>query len=191
MKNVLCYLGIIFLLFLIVLPPVLRIVLNDKEEEVEEAPIVRKTLSCDSDIYLTRSSYENDVIKTVIIKKIEVKEDTETSDSKDITDNEEESGTDNRGNQESQDEESVPDTNETPSPNENPDNEEKTEFDKIFDKLSKDSQILKQEAEDGLIVQLDFSASDYNGLLLDDLRKNIDEEKIYYESQKMTCSIIE
>ena len=182
MKNFLCYLGIIVLIVLIALPPVLRLTLKaEGEEEEEEVHVVRKTLSCDSDSYLTRTSYENDEVKSVTIKKIEVKEENETSDNQDITNN-----------QENQDNTTSPNDEETQSPNETPDNkEEETEFDKLFNTLKEDSRVVKQEVEDGVIIKLDFTTSDYNGLLISDLIKSADEEKIYYENQKMICNIIE
>lgn len=179
MKNFLCYLGIIVLIVLIALPPVLRLTLKDEgEEEEEEVHVVRKTLSCDSDNYLTRTSYENDEITAVTIKKIETKIDTETNENEESTDN--------------QDDTTSSDNEETQSPNETPENqEEETEFDKLFNTLKEDSRVVKQEVEDGVIIKLDFTTSDYNGLLISDLIKSADEEKIYYENQKMICNIIE
>ena len=69
MKNILCYLGIIILLGLILLPPILRIVLPDKEkiEIVEKIEYIN--LSCNNDEYLTNTSYTNDKINMIIIKK--------------------------------------------------------------------------------------------------------------------------
>lgn len=69
MKKILCYLGILFLLFLLVLPPALRIFLKDKEDPVEE-DITKATLVCQNDTFVTNTNYENDEVKMIVIKKI-------------------------------------------------------------------------------------------------------------------------
>ena len=58
MKKLLCYLGILVLLFLAVLPPVLRIMLPEYgEEKEEEVVIVTTVLSCTSDDFIVNTSY--------------------------------------------------------------------------------------------------------------------------------------
>lgn len=68
MKKILCYLGILVLLFLLLLPPALRIFLKDKETVVEE-PIVKNILVCKNDDFITTTRYEGVDIKTIAIKR--------------------------------------------------------------------------------------------------------------------------
>lgn len=69
MKKVLCYLGIIILLGLTFLPPVLRMFLPDKDEIKEEVILKHQLLSCESDRFITRTSYENGSIQMIVIKR--------------------------------------------------------------------------------------------------------------------------
>ena len=71
MKKLLCYLGIIILLALILFPPMLRILLPDQEEVKEDVKIERIVLSCSNDEYITNTSYDNDKVNMIIIKKID------------------------------------------------------------------------------------------------------------------------
>lgn len=68
MKKILCYLGILVLLFLLLLPPALRIFLKDKETVVEE-PIVKNILVCKNDDFITTTRYEGVDIKKIAIKR--------------------------------------------------------------------------------------------------------------------------
>ena len=68
MKKILCYLGILFLLFLLFLPPALRIFLKDKETIVEE-PVVKNILVCKNDDFITTTRYEGVDIKKIAIKR--------------------------------------------------------------------------------------------------------------------------
>lgn len=68
MKKILCYLGILVLLFLLLLPPALRIFLKDKETVVEE-PVVKNILVCKNDDFITTTRYEGVDIKTIAIKR--------------------------------------------------------------------------------------------------------------------------
>lgn len=78
MKKVLCYLGILFFLFLTVLPPVLRTMLPEYgEEKEEEVVIVTTVLSCTSDDFIVNTSYENDKIRMIVMKKMKEVENTE------------------------------------------------------------------------------------------------------------------
>lgn len=68
MKKILCYLGILVLLFLLFLPPALRIFLKDKETVVEE-PVVKNILVCKNDDFITTTRYEGVDIKKIAIKR--------------------------------------------------------------------------------------------------------------------------
>lgn len=68
MKKILCYLGILVLLFLLFLPPALRIFLKDKETIVEE-PFVKNILVCKNDDFITTTRYEGVDIKKIAIKR--------------------------------------------------------------------------------------------------------------------------
>ena len=68
MKKILCYLGILVLLFLLLLPPALRIFLKDKETVVEE-PVVKNILVCKNDDFITTTRYEGVDIKKIAIKR--------------------------------------------------------------------------------------------------------------------------
>lgn len=69
MKNLLCYLGIMFALFLIALPPVLRITLPDKEEE-KKMVVETSILLCTNDKYMISTNYENESVRLIMIKKL-------------------------------------------------------------------------------------------------------------------------
>lgn len=68
MKKILCYLGILVLLFLLLLPPALRIFLKDKETVVEE-PVVKNILVCKNNDFITTTRYEGVDIKKIAIKR--------------------------------------------------------------------------------------------------------------------------
>ena len=68
MKKLLCYLGILILLFLLLLPPALRIFLKDKETQVEVS-VSKNILICKNDDFITTTTYEGTSIKKIIIKR--------------------------------------------------------------------------------------------------------------------------
>ena len=71
MKKLLCVFGIIGLLFLILFPPMLKILLPDVNENDKEVVEVKKvSLMCTSDNFATSTTYSNDKINMIIIKKI-------------------------------------------------------------------------------------------------------------------------
>lgn len=69
MKKVLCLFGIVVLFVLAFLPPILRIVLPSIEEKEKEAVKGNLILSCSTDDFLINTSYENEKVKMIIIKK--------------------------------------------------------------------------------------------------------------------------
>ena len=69
MKKTLCILGIAILLFLLLLPPVLRLALPDLEEKEEKPSMSLKYLTCTGVDYVTRTNYENDKPTLIVIRK--------------------------------------------------------------------------------------------------------------------------
>ena len=70
MKKILCYLGIIILLCLTLLPPVLRIMLPDKDQVKEEIVIKNQILSCEGERFITKTIYDNTKIQMIVIKRL-------------------------------------------------------------------------------------------------------------------------
>lgn len=78
MKKILCFLGIIGLLVLTFLPPVLRVVMKDKKTE----EVVKKEsgiLFCSNLEYVINTSYQNDKIQMIVIKKINTIPETDSN----------------------------------------------------------------------------------------------------------------
>lgn len=179
MKKSLCIAGIVLLIFLIILPPFLRIALPAKDEEKKEEKIVRQTLSCDSNNYLSRTSYENGIVKMIIIKKVNETTQTETDEEIKPPENSNEGVTPETPKDK--------ETEETPKEEE----EEETELAKLFKTLKKDSRVITKEVEDGEVITIDFSASEYSGLEVESLNKPINDQLAYYENNGLVCSVIE
>ena len=181
MKKVLCWLGIVLLIFLIAIPPVLRIVLPAKEEEQEEVKLIRKTLSCNSKVFLSATSYENDVVKMIVIKKTFTNTNLETDTTGDT-----ETDTEDNPDTETSDEtkpETTPDTETTDFEN--------TDLAKIFEEVKKDSRVVINEVDDGEVITIDYTVSDYSGLEIEDLNQPINDQFTYYEDNGLVCSILE
>jgi len=163
MKNLLYVLGIIVLLFFIMFPPILRIVLPDKdkikEDDVKE--LVVTILNCSNEKYITTTTYENAKITRISIKKNNLEEEENSEDNADLVDEES-----------------------------NEDTESKTIMDDIFDNLIKQNGVFQTNQESGTILTLDFSVSDIPGIDLSNIGKKIDDQKAFYESDNLVCSII-
>ena len=70
MKNILCYLGIILLIALILFPPILRITLPDREKIKQVVTEERIILFCSNSEYIANTSYNNQNIEMIAIKKV-------------------------------------------------------------------------------------------------------------------------
>lgn len=71
MKKILCYLGILVLLGLTILPPMLRVFMPDQGEEEEEVVKIESVaLACTSDKYMVNTNYKNNKVQMIVIKKI-------------------------------------------------------------------------------------------------------------------------
>lgn len=148
MKKILCYLGILVLLFLLLLPPALRIFLKDKEE-VEEKIVTKSILVCQNENFITTTKYEGVDIKLIAIKR-----------TKQIS----EDGS-----------EIVYDTN----------------LDKLIDSIKTDPTITYEENETASLITIDFDIYNHEYLDLSLITKPINDQKTYYESENLTCSIKE
>ena len=209
MNKSLCILEIIGLIILIIIPPALRIfVPKEKENEEEEIKLVVKALNCDGKEFITRTSYENDKVKMIVMKKV-IEDTTETNPDENTNSNEgnntensgennppeEENNTDTTRENTNPDENITPPTegSETPdNPKEEPnDDDNQNKFEAIFTRLSEDSRIARSDLEDGIVLTVDFSISAASDLNVGDLIKPINDQKIYYEDLGLVCSIIE
>lgn len=159
MKKILCYFGIIVLLGLVLFPPILRIVLPNKEEDNKNEVIERIILSCSNQEYIANSSYDNDKITMIIIKKLNVSSDRETEFYQ------------NQLNE-------LTDTTLTGN-----------ELKELFESLKDKSTVVHNVLDDGEVISIDFSLSDNKELNLTSLTKNVQEQKNFYESQKLNCMI--
>ncbi len=167
MKKVLCYLGIFVLLGLALLPPILRIALPNVEETKETIVISSKILSCSNDVFLANTSYENEKVKMIILKKLFSKEEIERR----------------KGLQEGLDDEEAQVLElETESL-------KSKELNDLFESIKEKSDILHNVLEDGEIVSIDFSVSEHKDLKIDDITQKMEEQQLYYENQELTCII--
>ena len=190
MKKLLCGLGIFFLTILILLPPALRIFVPEKTEtEKPKEKLVIKALSCDGDKYIARTSYENDNVKMILIKKnIALTEKDEENKEEVPSEDQGENQTETRDNEETTpDETPTEDTNQT-NPETSTDLEE---FEAVFTRLSEDSRVARSDMDDGISLTIDFSVPANSDLNIGNITKPIDEQKVYYENLGLTCSIIE
>ena len=192
MKKFLCFLGILGLIVLIAIPPTLRILVpKDNKEEEKKEELIIKALSCDSNTYVARTRYENDVIKMILIKKNAISNEENNEDNSTETpslENQEE-------NLETQDESEDQDNESQEEGETNPPNPEVSsdieKFEQLFTRLSEDSRVVKNEMEDGVSLTIDFSIYDNLDLNIENITKPINDQKIYYEDLGLVCSIIE
>ena len=165
MKSAMCYSGIIILVILIILPPILRITVPDKlfEEEKEEVINV-KNLRCSNDEFYIVTSYDNNQIREIVIKKLIQKE---------------------------SENDSTTDTNDTSLETPNPSTpQEPSELEEIYEKIKdkRKEQLIVQDDGEGIII--DFSVTNNSDLDIVKLIQPIDKQQSYYERQKMNCSTL-
>ena len=72
MKKLLCFLGIIIIIFLVLLPPMLRIFLKDKDEKSStfEVEITSYLLYCTNEEFVVINTYEEDKTTLINIKRL-------------------------------------------------------------------------------------------------------------------------
>ena len=176
MKKLLCFLGILILLFLLVLPPVLRVVLPDQKIEQKETNI-NTTLSCTSSEYVINTVYKNSKVDIVIIKKIN----NNSQSDQNIENNEETNTEENQIDQNTE-------NNEGTNTEENQNTEEDTSpLGKLFSELKTNDLIVYNQLEDVEVIKIDFSIYTYDEIDLSLINKPIAEQKTYYESQNFIC----
>ena len=157
MKKALCFMGILILLFLALLPPALRLFLPDKETEIIEEETKKQLLVCKSERFGISTSYDNNKVDRIIFKRFKLLSDdtTEVEDADDTTIN-----------------------NNTP-------------LDEAFDNIKTDTTITYNDLEESESISIDFDIYDHKELDLSLLNKSLEEEKTYYESQGLTCTVKE
>ena len=70
MKKLLCYLGILVLLFLLFLPPALRIFLKDKDATLDDdSNKTNETLVCKNDNFTINANYSGDDVLMIVLKR--------------------------------------------------------------------------------------------------------------------------
>ena len=85
MKKILCFLGIILLLFLAALPPILRIILPDKMEEEKEIVHENVVLNCSNESYIANTSYQDEKVMMIIFKQLYPTDSNTNNDQEDTT----------------------------------------------------------------------------------------------------------
>lgn len=77
MKKLLCYLGILVLLFLLFLPPALRIFLKDKDATLDDdSNKTNETLVCKNDNFTINANYSGDDVLMIVLKRV-IKEESD------------------------------------------------------------------------------------------------------------------
>lgn len=78
MKKLLCYLGILVLLFLLFLPPALRTFLKDKDATTnEDNNKTNATLVCKNDNFTINANYSGDDVLMIVLKRVIKEEEKE------------------------------------------------------------------------------------------------------------------
>lgn len=157
MKKLLCYLGILILLGLAILPLALRMFLPDYEEK-EEASVLNESilLICKNEKYEVNATYEASKINMFAIKKYKNKNEVESNDK---LINQEDS------------------------------NKKETELDRMFKYLKNANNIIYSDLETAEVIGIDFSIYDHKELDLGKITKSSEEQKTYYETQGLTCTV--
>ena len=165
MKKLLCFLGIILLLFLAVLPPVLRIVLPDMGEEENEVVHENVILNCSNESYIANTSYQDEKVMMIVFKQLRTTDSNTNDDQEDPTiENEEDTSNLEQSNIE--------------------------ELDEAFEDLKTESNITYNVLEDGEVIQIDFTVSNHETLNLTKFTNNLADQRAYYENLGLTCLVI-
>ena len=165
MKKLLCFLGIILLLFLAVLPPVLRIVLPDMGEEENEVVHENVILNCSNESYIANTSYQDEKVMMIVFKQLRTTDSNTNNDQEDPTiENEEDTSNLEQSNIE--------------------------ELDEAFEDLKTESNITYNVLEDGEVIEIDFTVSNHETLNLTKFTNNLTDQRAYYENLGLTCLVI-
>ena len=165
MKKILCFLGIILLLFLAALQPILRIILPDKMEEEKEIVHENVVLNCSNESYIANTSYQNEKVMMIIFKQLYPTDSNTNDDQEDPTiENEEDTSNLEQSNIE--------------------------ELDEAFEDLKTESNITYNVLEDGEVIEIDFTISNHETLNLTKFTNNLADQRAYYENLGLTCLVI-
>lgn len=165
MKKILCFLGIILLLFLAALPPILRIILPDKMEEEKEIVHENVVLNCSNESYIANTSYQDEKVMMIIFKQLYPTDSNTNDDQEDPTiENEEDTSNLEQSNIE--------------------------ELDEAFEDLKTESNITYNVLEDGEVIEIDFTISNHETLNLTKFTNNLADQRAYYENLGLTCLVI-
>ena len=165
MKKILCFLGIILLLFLAALPPILRIILPDKMEEEKEIVHENVVLNCSNESYIANTSYQDEKVMMIIFKQLYPTDSNTNDDQEDPTiENEEDTSNLEQSNIE--------------------------ELDEAFEDLKTESNITYNVLEDGEVIEIDFTVSNHETLNLTKFTNNLTDQRAYYENLGLTCLVI-
>ena len=165
MKKILCFLGIILLLFLAALPPILRIILPDIEEEKKEIVHENVILNCSNESYIANTSYQDEKVMMIIFKQLYPTDSNTNDDQEDPTiENEEDTSNLEQSNIE--------------------------ELDEAFEDLKTESNITYNVLEDGEVIEIDFTISNHETLNLTKFTNNLTDQRAYYENLGLTCLVI-
>ncbi len=165
MKKILCFLGIILLLFLAALPPILRIILPDKMEEEKEIVHENVVLNCSNESYIANTSYQDEKVMMIIFKQLYPTDSNTNDDQEDPTiENEEDTSNLEQSNIE--------------------------ELDEAFEDLKTESNITYNVLEDGEVIEIDFTVSNHETLNLTKFTNNLADQRAYYENLGLTCLVI-
>ena len=194
MNKPLCYLGIFIILFFILMPPILRIVLPSKESLSTITVEKRLLLACQSTNYFTTTNYVDEKVTMVMIKKnIPLKEKSE-SEIETINDETENNSSIDEGQNEINNELIDGDTTETSenSEFEKSLNTTSDDFNQIFSDLASNAITVHTVMEDGEVIKIDFANLESSELIGGDyISKTLNQQKEFYESMGLSCSIRE
>ena len=160
MKNILSYVGIFILFGLVLLPPILRLTLPDKDKIDNQIDRSNYILSCSNERFIIYTSYEEEKVKMIVIKKIYTQEEIENKDNindllnpdaivpkyKDISD--------------------------------------------LFEKIKTNKSLTFEVIDgDGEVLSIDYSVDEHKDLGVDNLIQKMSDQQKYYEKIDFTCSI--
>ena len=167
MKNVLCWFGIIVLLGLVLFPPILRLVLPNKEEIEKKVERTNYVLACSNQRFIINTSYENNKVKMIIMKKLFTQQEKDKR--KQIDEN-----------IENIDEQLIdPDTKSV----------KYQEINDIFEKIKNQTTIIHNVLDDGEVISIDFSILEHNELEINKMIQEINEQQLFYENIDFSCVI--
>lgn len=167
MKNIMRYMGIIILLGLILFPPILRLTLPEKKEEEKTIDQNSYILSCSNQRFIVNTSYEEEKIKMLVLKKIYTQQEIDKRRRLDE-------------NVENLDEQLL-DPNTVVV--------KYQDIVDIFEDIKNKTSIKYDVVDDGEVISIDYSISDHKELEIDKLTQSMSNQQLYYEKLDFSCTI--